>query len=429
MEYLCCLFLIIIFFIFIFNKCSLIESLTNPFSLLILMFVFIHLTSPLLVFFLNGNKKYPELDYSNYSISIELLIYLSISFLSLLTGYILFRKKEYRIKRLSIEQFAQFEDKYTYILLAVYLIGSSFFLYRFVPVFLSDPSAFLSDRINQFSGYGYLKITTTLSSPIIVILYYKYKYERSFKYLFLIIISTIPMLTISIITGSRGSSVQPLLFICIFKLLFEYPRIKFSRILSILVVFALIFNLLTFLGEIRANRGIKEDGISRSVLDEVIASFNHTEYLYKLTVMDFQPVYGQTYLSALFIPIPRVFWAEKPVGGGPLLKNTLTPGSYSLGKQENNSSLTTGVFLEAYLNMGFMGAFIIPFLYGAIFASLLNTASRTNSIYKSYYIFFLVILMIILYPSGEFLGSCSRLFTYFFPFLLFAYINKKINKI
>lgn len=425
MEYLFFLFFIIVFFVYLFNRYKLINILTNPFSLLVLMFVFIHLLSPILVLTLGVRSKYPELNYSNYIISFELLTYLSISFLALVVGYILFRKKDCDIKRLSKEQLAQFEDKYLYFLLIIFWVGSFIFLFKFGPIFLSDPSAFLSDRINQFSGFGYLKITTTFSSPIIVILYYKYIHTRLQKYLRLLIISVIIMIVTSIITGSRGTSVQPLLFICMFKLLFEYPQIKFSKILSIIIVFAVIFNFLTFLGEVRTNRGFKEDGISRSVLDEVVASFSHTEFLFKLTTMDIEPVYGKTYLSALAIPVPRALWNEKPVGGGPLLKNTLEPGSYSLKKQENNSSLTTGIFMEAYLNFGFIGAFLVPFIYGAIYAILLNIASKRNSIYKSYYIFFIIILFIILYPSGEFLGSCSRLFTYFFPFLLFAYIDRR----
>ena len=427
MLYIVFLFAIIVILTLLFKDFSFGKILRDPFALLILMLAFVHLAVPLLVVIFDVQRNYPDLDYSSYSKSSVLLEYLTICFIMLTLGYTLFRKRGKEIERLTKQDWSEFNDTYLYILFFIFLIGSLIFLFKFGPIFLADPAAFLSNRINEFSGYGYLKITTTFSSPVIVILYYKYYKNKSINYLILIIVSFSLMVILAIITGSRGSLVQPILFISIFKLLFEFPRIRSRRIIYILVSFILIFDFLAFLGGVRQSRTLNINKVeSRSPLDELVKSFDHTEYLYKITTLDYSPVYGKTYVAAIAIPIPRALWPQKPVGGGPLLKNTLDPGSYSLGKNENNSSLTTGIFLEAYLNFGFAGCFIVPFLYGALFAFLLNEKAKGSDIYKSYYLSFLIILMIILFPSGEFLGSCSRLFTYFFPFLWFRY-RSKIN--
>ena len=432
MGYLILLLIIIVTYVIVLNRFSIRSIITNAFSLLILMLVFVHFVSPILVHYYNLDRRFPNLDFSDYNDSYIVLSYITVSFIFLALGY--FCKSTGVRKTTILQEIYEFKDKYIFIMLWIYIIGFGMFMYIFFPLFIANTAMFMANRINNFSGFGYLLMAIQLSTPLFIILLYKYLYKKEAKYLLLLFFVAISTIIISIMTGSRAVLFSIVLYFGLFKLLFEQIKINSTLILKIGTVFVAIFAAVAILGNIRTNV-VKEidthfeESTIELMLGEMTKSFSHTELLFFLTTQNTNYQLGRTYTAAIALPIPRSLWINKPVGGGPVLTNIVAPGAYCLVNNEFNSSFTTGVFLEAYLNFGFFGAVIVPFLFGLFFATLLRISNKKISIYKRFAIWFLIVMMITGFTTGEFLGVFTRLFTLVFPFLFFDFLNKLRIKI
>src|SRR5690606_28382955 len=55
---------------------------------------------------------------------------------------------------------------------------------------------------------------------------------------------------------------------------------------------------------------------------------NHENVLFLIERPGYDLAYGKTLLAAATVFIPRSIWPDKPIGAGPMMKNTVTPGSY-----------------------------------------------------------------------------------------------------
>ena len=69
-------------------------------------------------------------------------------------------------------------------------------------------------------------------------------------------------------------------------------------------------------------------------------------------------MYGETYVSWAFMPIPRTVWLDKPpLGAGPIIGSEI----FDL----RSAGVPPGMIAEAYLNFGVLGILFVPFLLGA----------------------------------------------------------------
>lgn len=112
----------------------------------------------------------------------------------------------------------------------------------------------------------------------------------------------------------------------------------------------------------------------------IYGAFGNDENIVWMANNTYKKHEGVSYFAALSNFVPRSMWPEKPLGGGPRMKNEIFPGSYVVGAA-GNSSFTTGLFAEAWLNFGPWGPlFILPLwaLIGLLFAS--NVARNVYSI-------------------------------------------------
>jgi len=85
----------------------------------------------------------------------------------------------------------------------------------------------------------------------------------------------------------------------------------------------------------------------------------------------------------------------------------VAPGSYVLGQEESNSSLTTGAVVEAYLNFGIVGVFVVALLHG----SLLCVVGKFGASARGPLDFCIFLLLMhffsVLLVNAEFLGGFS----------------------
>jgi len=67
--------------------------------------------------------------------------------------------------------------------------------------------------------------------------------------------------------------------------------------------------------------------------------------------------YGESYAAWAFMPIPRTVWLDKPpLGAGPLIGQEIFNMRFA--------GVPPGMIAEAYLNFGFLGVVLVPFLLG-----------------------------------------------------------------
>jgi hypothetical protein len=126
----------------------------------------------------------------------------------------------------------------------------------------------------------------------------------------------------------------------------------------------------------RVRYTVAESTYTLDRLDELETSmlygaFGNDENIIWMANNEYKQHGGISYFAAVSNFVPRSMWPDKPLGGGPRMKNEIFPGSYVVGAS-GNSSFTTGLFAEVWLNFGPWGIlYIIPIwaLTGLFFVS------------------------------------------------------------
>lgn len=72
------------------------------------------------------------------------------------------------------------------------------------------------------------------------------------------------------------------------------------------------------------------------------------------------PLFGQSYLAAVFAFVPRYIWEDKPRGPGSLY------AQYFLGETREGTAVPVGAVAEAYWNFGSVGLIVLFFIYGLL---------------------------------------------------------------
>jgi oligosaccharide repeat unit polymerase len=318
--------------------------------------------------------------------------------------------------------FAKFPEKGALAILIVFSLACFVFFNKFLPQFISNPRMFMNNRINILSGNGYLLTLSSIGSPLFFLYFYFFRF-KSKKYFFTLLYVFILNIGVATLKGSRGAVIEPIFLVLLSELLFNNVKINFGKIFKIGFGVFVIFFVVAKLGEIRQSHYI--NAATKSAIEKVTTelrnSFNHSEYLNVCVTSETELLYGKTYLAALVLPIPRKIWKGKPLGGGPYLKNIVKPGSYDLNKRKYNSSLTTGVLIESYLNFGFLGAIVFGFIYGRISKKLTYALFyKINKPSVEVIMFFCYFLLFFVFSFGEFLGAFTRIINYILPFLIFG---------
>ncbi len=82
------------------------------------------------------------------------------------------------------------------------------------------------------------------------------------------------------------------------------------------------------------------------------------------------PRYGQTFLSTLFLPIPRTVWEDKPLGFGAELTRILRPTLLREERIAPEHSMAALINGEFYVNFGLFGLVLLPLALGWFLAVL-----------------------------------------------------------
>ncbi|ANQ25236.1 hypothetical protein BA894_01660 [Vibrio natriegens] len=402
------------------------EIFTNHIVLTNVFFIVIHILLPFLQWH-EAYFRYMNYDYGIYVESVVLVFVLNFVY----TLSLIFFKGH----SISFEHNFYLSDKNKSRILKLsflfFLIGSFCAYINIKAIFSIGLDLYIRDRISLGVGNG---LTLLLSHWVYVtslIFYFVFiisKGNKIFRRIsfFLFFVSFLFSVFYYSINSNRNS-----IFILVINLIAIYfyltgenkSRVTYSQMKKVffLVVLSIFFIGVFFqLGKLRhSGYGESYAGTGYSLVKALNGAFGNHENITWLVGNNFELSYGGTYLAALTNFVPRSIWPEKPLGAGPILKNTIYPGSYVIG-QKGNSSLTTGLYTEVIMNFGFFASCLALIVIAFIISILFRFFKRHSNGVGGLIFIFSVVVFSSQFLYAEFLGFLVRYVFSVIP-LIFCY--------
>lgn len=167
------------------------------------------------------------------------------------------------------------------------------------------------------------------------------------------------------ITSSRSSA----LFVIINALIIfsMFRRIYLTQFIIVLSLGLILFQAMTQLRRKSVGSEITDEKVF-GLLEPIIMNRNLMDLSKTAHIMNAVPgkldyLYGSSYLSILYAPVPRVLWANKPdINIGVLVAVEVYGMSRSL-----QTAIPPGIVGELYINFGLVGILLGPLLIGFMF--------------------------------------------------------------
>lgn len=149
------------------------------------------------------------------------------------------------------------------------------------------------------------------------------------------------------------------------------------------------------------------DRLDRLEYSMIDGAFGNDENIIWMANNNYKRHEGITYFAGFSNFVPRSMWPEKPLGAGPRMKNEIFPGSYIIGAK-GNSSFTTGLLAEAWLNFGAMGIFMVLPIWALLLLFFISRVARNAYSIKVLPWMVTVVLWSTLLMYAEFAGFFVR---------------------
>lgn len=284
----------------------------------------------------------------------------------------------------------------------------------------SNYEDYMLNRTASRKGLGYLLMPSLWFGITLTAIFLRdVLIRRRYKALVWLALGIIGFTWVNLYLGSKSRGLIVIAY-CILVGFFFYSaknRVNLRKIvLSACLIVGISYAGLRF-GDIRESvtRGVDISTIdTRADVDSLFSKFNafgaieNTVWLFEYMKAD-QVSYGATFASILTGPIPRAFWPEKPVGGGPQLRNMISPGSYDIVEGERLTSYSPGVIAESYMNFWLFGLILVGPVFGiglGLYAKLLKSVTSVLGV-----VVWVVCLFKLGYIlTGEVLATISSLF-------------------
>ncbi|MCF7749064.1 O-antigen polysaccharide polymerase Wzy [Sulfitobacter sp. M39] len=316
-----------------------------------------------------------------------------------------------------------------YVLIAVALLGLLFY-FRYMGVLDNPLRPFVSRYFitdgNQRSSLTFLAMGADVLYVIFLFrLAQVKKLSRLKPYEYMLIL--IPIFT-NIVTTNRGTIILYIFgVLCVTYSLrnFKFPYLKFLAFV------------ITIVGTLGVVRGVTQSEEQVQAVDiEYVAVLSQTiehimERPYHIAIDKTSFIisevsernlylHGESLISFIFAPIPRIFWADKPsVTIGPWVAKVV----YS---RENRSGVPPGLIAELFLNFSWPGIIIGMFFYGVICRVLYNTHKRFTDTSLAWRVFYSIFLISFIFRilGADFSGAAIFFLRLFVPFFLILTLTK-----
>lgn len=434
-------FIIIFLFVnyFVVRKLSFQSVLTSPFILFGAFFCIMHLLLPFFqwkISFFRYETGYDE-GYYIYSMFYVMLayivVYISYTYLSKRRRTIIINDNPQ--EKIIDTQRINYKKVFAVGVL-VFSIGGYFAYQNFSLISLLGQEEYLSDRISLGKGRG-LQVNLAHWMYISAILFFflvltgKDLSKRFKRVVFIMfVVSVVTVIAYYGFNSNRNSIFILLVNLTVLYFAFKkQKKKKKSNIGSIAKIglFAVVLLFLFFqLGKNRKQGALKDNTANYSVIEALNGAFgNHENIVWLLEHSHKTKLhYGVTYSAGITNFVPRSIWPDKPLGAGPILKNTIYPGSYVVGRR-GNSSLTTGLFNELQMNFGILGMLLGSILYGIMLSKMSVFLIQSTNPINLIIIQYTLIVFSTVFMYGEFLGFLARFLITLSPLILIKFLIKK----
>jgi len=295
-------------------------------------------------------------------------------------------------------------------------------------------------RLSIGVGQGYVRtMPNFLFTALIILLFLYFTKKDSSLFRFINVVGLLLCVLLLFYFGAASNSRNTILIAIVFAVsmyaVFRPFRIYFSirsivGIGMLCCVFAIAFQV--FYGFTLARYSASDNQYNLQRRDNVLfyamdgAFGNDESLLWLIESRRTQPIWGVSYVAGFANFIPRGVWPEKPLGGGPRLRNEIIPGSYVVGR-EGNSSFTTGMFTEAFMNFKWFGFIFIVVLWCSTAQFCIRRILRDYGTVHCLPWMVLLISLSTMFIYSEFLGYLVRIIFITFPlFFISLLIRSKI---
>ncbi|WP_288368525.1 O-antigen polymerase [uncultured Alcanivorax sp.] len=334
---------------------------------------------PKLPIFINGLSHHVAIDNAGYEINYVATT--SIVYEAIFMGLVV---ASYGLFKLSISKQGFSYTKRLPFYLAVLLVGlisllSFFYIYiraGSVASLLMQRGMLDEDRIiNQVGGFYYIVLK---SSVIFALVWFCGLDKNNLNIRFWLFLTLFLMLNF-LVTGSRSGIIIPLVLV-------GYVYCRDIRDIPLKYIFLGVFAAIFILGAVGQFRGQTqkvddfsevsvEGGVSDSfsggldVLSSYAGEVSGVFAIIHHVPLNHDYLYGESYKSIFYAPIPGFMIGSKPASGGRLLSEKIY--------NNPNNSIPPGNVGEAYWNFGVLGVFIVGLVFG-VFLRVCDSFMKSN---------------------------------------------------
>lgn len=411
-------------------------SLLGPIGIFSFIFGFVYFAVPVIALSLEMTRTDPPTDSVRNGLFVAIAYYLTAAI-----GFALGRPLgQFKgTLRFAASHIGEDERGLVPFLFVVQLISAAYVILFMLPYLGVGYSEFMMNRIALSEGKGYLMEPAMLGMPIALLLTAPAlagKPRRAGAFWLVALCSVALTAWAGMLVGSRLNAAAGIVYLVVSAGILRRSH-GGARWLAGVGVCLLVA--VAILGVVRSSiarggleKGTITDDIRASgaavVVRDIANDFGQLESLAIVEAKDadWSLAYGKTYVSALLLPIPRVWWRDKPLGAGPMLSNIIKPGTYDPDRKYR-SSTTPGCVTEAYLNGGVAGVIVVALIHGFLIASLTRFGARVRS--RGEYVIYVLLMFFLgeMLVYGEFGGSLTRIGVYILPVILYVKVRTLVG--
>lgn len=296
-------------------------------------------------------------------------------FIVFIIGYFITRSK------INFNRYKLYRRDYNWHQQRLYILIAAFFIVAIVGIILFLRAMGITSILSDISGKRFLKVEGAESYLTTSFSYYRLMVDfiKPAMYIFILnfilekkrILSLHGLILLLLVLGNLffpffTSSRSDLLtiFLNVLIIVSLTGKLKARLVLPLIIVPVLLFNIITLL---RPAGTVTTENTGISVFDPFIFNKNLLDISKTGHIINGVPekmnfMYGTSFLSVIYSPIPRVLWPQKPAVS---IGKDISHKIYGLSNKVQ-AGIPPGIAAELFLNFGYAGILIGFFLIGML---------------------------------------------------------------
>jgi hypothetical protein len=282
---------------------------------------------------------------------------------------------------------------------------------------------FWIDRIRLMRGKGYLMMPLAWPFVFMLLYYGNAAFQRTLSVgqKVTVIALALTVIVTAMVSGSRTTAIAPILVLAVGAMLLRQRGLAPRAVLALTAIMVIGVLLGTVRSAVMAQSMTHlEQNLFANVVGDLNRDLGEAETVWwvnhRRAVHEF--AHGSTIAAVAVGAVPRSSWPNKPLGGGPVLRNSVHPGSYNLYGTRPLSSYTPGLAGEAFMNFGWFGVIFVSVPYGVLLWAIAYIGGRMRS-GAGFALWGAVLFCALFFLKTEVFGVSARLFSMTAPLLLF----------